>query len=432
MDRSALVRDLVLDLLGEDLRSGAAPVAVRLPDGSLLGSPDAAATLVVRSDDALRHIARAPGELGFARAYVSGALDLEGDLWAVLALRDRIPEVGLTPAQVARLVKDLGFDALRNPPPVPPEEIRVGSTWRAHARDRDATAISHHYDVSNDFYRLVLGPSMTYSCAVFEHEHDGLARAQANKHELICRKLALRPGQRLLDVGCGWGGVLIHAARNYGVRGVGVTLSEEQAEYARAAIREAGLSDSLEVRVQDYREVSDGPYDKVVSVGMYEHVGASQLDRYMEITRDLVRPGGLALHHGICQIHRDEDMPNTFIQRYVFPDGELHPVNQVIAALERSGQALRDAESMREHYALTLRHWVANLYARRDEAITEVGEERERVWRLYMAASALAFERGDVSIFQLLAAVPGDRHQLELARPQYVADDLESATIEPA
>jgi cyclopropane-fatty-acyl-phospholipid synthase len=277
---------------------------------------------------------------------------------------------------------------------------------------------------------MFLGPTMVYSCAYFETPDDSLEDAQTRKLDVICRKLRLTPEDRMLDIGCGWGSLLIHAARNYGVRGVGVTLSEAQAEYARAAIRDAGLSDRLEVRIQDYREVSDGPYDKVVSVGMFEHVGASQLDRYMQVVHDLVRPGGLALHHGICQIHEDEDMPNTFIERYVFPDGELHEVNHVIDAIERSGQELRDAESMREHYALTLRHWVANLVDSRDAAIAEVGPERERVWRLYMAASALAFERGDVSIFQLLTTVPGADHGLPLARPSFVERLPEGAEVD--
>jgi cyclopropane-fatty-acyl-phospholipid synthase len=417
MDRSALVRDLVLDLLGEDLRSGAAPVAVRLPDGSLLGSPDAAATLVVRSDDALRHIARAPGELGFARAYVSGALDLEGDLWAVLALRDRIPEVGLTPAQVARLVKDLGVDALRNPPPVPPEEIRVGSTWRAHARDRDATAISHHYDVSNDFYRLVLGPSMTYSCAVFEHEHDGLARAQANKHELICRKLALRPGQRLLDVGCGWGSLVLHAARHHGVDAVGVTISHEQARLARKRVAEAGLTDRVEIRVQDYRDVVDGPYDAVSSVGMFEHVGEAQMRTYFARLRDLLRPGGRLLNHQIGRTPqppkrfrraRPRVHPRRFVHRYVFPDGELHEVGTLVSALQQQGFEVRHLESIREHYGRTLRHWVANLEANWDEAVALTSEGRARVWRLYMAGSAALFEANLIQVHQILAVKPDD------------------------
>ena len=415
----------------EERVDGPLPAAVRFWDGSEVGPGDsgpAEDTIVVRDPRALQYAVMRPDQLGIGRAWVAGDVDLEGDLYRVMSKGSRLYGFQFTLGEKIRaFLAAVSLGAIKIPPPKPPE-VEARPSGRLHSLGRDREVISHHYDVSNDFYRMFLGPSMVYSCAYFTDPDDTLEQAQERKLDVICRKLHLEPGERMLDIGCGWGSLLIHAARNYGVRGVGVTLSEEQAEYARAAIRSAGLSDSLEVRVQDYREVSDGPYDKVVSVGMFEHVGASQLDRYMEVTRNLVRPGGLALHHGICQIHEDEEMPNTFIEHYVFPDGELHPVNQVIAALEGSGQELRDAESMREHYALTLRHWVANLESRREDAIAEVGEERERVWRLYMAASALAFERGDVSIFQLLAAVPGDRHQLDLARPTFVAEGFEATT----
>ena len=417
----------------EEKVDGPLPAAVRFWDGSEVGPGDSGPTedtIIVRDPRALQYAVMRPDQLGIGRAWVAGDVDLEGDLYRVMSKGSRLYGFDFTLGEKLRaFLTAVSLGAIRIPPPKPPE-VEARPKGRLHSLGRDREVISHHYDVSNDFYRMFLGPTMVYSCAYFTDPSDSLERAQERKLDVICRKLHLEPGERMLDIGCGWGSLLIHAARNYGVRGVGVTLSEEQAEYARTAIRDAGLSDSLEVRVQDYREVSDGPYDKVVSVGMFEHVGASQLDRYMEVTRELVRPGGLALHHGICQIHADEDMPNTFIEHYVFPDGELHPVNHVIAALERSGQELRDAESMREHYALTLRHWVANLEARREEAISEVGEQRERVWRLYMAASALAFERGDVSLFQLLAAVPEDEHQLELARPQYVAEGFEPSFVE--
>jgi cyclopropane-fatty-acyl-phospholipid synthase len=271
---------------------------------------------------------------------------------------------------------------------------------------------------------------MVYSCAYFDAPGDSLEDAQIRKLDVICRKLRLQPGDRMLDIGCGWGSLMIHAAANYGARVVGVTLSEEQAAFARRRVVEAGLSDQCEVRIQDYREVADGPYDKIVSVGMFEHVGSSQLERYMKTVTDLGTPGGLALHHGICRVHEEDESPNTFIQRYVFPDGELHKVATVIAAAEKAGQEIRDLESMREHYALTLRHWVANLAENREAAVAEVGVERERVWRLYMTASALAFERGDVSIHQLLVAIPGGQHPLELARPGFVADEVESPLLD--
>jgi cyclopropane-fatty-acyl-phospholipid synthase len=412
---------------------GPLPAAVRFWDGSEFGpgsQGDAEDTIVVNNKRALQYAVMRPDQLGIGRAWVAGDVELEGDLYRVMSKGSRLYGFDFTmreKLEALRIVVGLG--AIKVPPPSPPE-CEARPSGGLHSLRRDREVISHHYDVSNDFYRMFLGPTMVYSCAYFETPDDSLEDAQTRKLDVICRKLRLTPEDRMLDIGCGWGSLLIHAARNYGVRGVGVTLSEAQAEYARAAIRDAGLSDRLEVRIQDYREVSDGPYDKVVSVGMFEHVGASQLDRYMQVVHDLVRPGGLALHHGICQIHEDEDMPNTFIERYVFPDGELHEVNHVIDAIERSGQELRDAESMREHYALTLRHWVANLVDSRDAAIAEVGPERERVWRLYMAASALAFERGDVSIFQLLTTVPGADHGLPLARPSFVERLPEGAEVD--
>jgi cyclopropane-fatty-acyl-phospholipid synthase len=410
--RNQAVRSLVLELLGHD-----APIAVRLPDGSVVGPDAAPATLVLRSDDALRHILRAPGELGFARAYVSGALDLEGDLWAVLALRDRLPEVRLTPAQIARLARELGLDALRNPPPIPPEEIHVGHPWQAHRKERDAAAISHHYDASNDFYRLVLGPSMVYSCAVFESPEDSLTQAQTNKLELICRKLALAPGMRLLDVGCGWGSLVIHAARHHGVEAVGVTISQEQAELARKRVAEAGLADQVEIRVQDYRDVRDGPFDAISSVGMFEHVGESQMRTYFGRLHDLLRPQGRLLNHQIGRTpgtrrrfrrQRARVHPRGFVHRYVFPDGELHEVGTLVSALQGQGFEVRHLESIREHYALTLRHWVANLEAHWDEAVALTSEGRARVWRLYMAGSAAMFEANLVQVHQILAVRADD------------------------
>jgi cyclopropane-fatty-acyl-phospholipid synthase len=300
-------------------------------------------------------------------------------------------------------------------PPVPSLEARLSGD--RHTAERDRQAVRYHYDVSNGFYRLLLGPSLVYSCAHFDSPDDSLEAAQERKLETICRKLRLAPGERLLDVGCGWGSLILHAAARHGVRAVGVTLSEPQAELARERIREAGLGDRCEVRVADYREVGDdGPYDKIASVGMYEHVGVAELDTYAAAMARLVRPGGLVLNHGIARLFSEPPGPKTFIARYVFPDGELHPVTAIMSAMQSAGLETRDVESLREHYALTLRRWVRNLAEHRDEAIALAGADRERVWRLYMTGSAKAFEDGDITVYQVLAARRGAPHGLPLRR----------------
>ncbi|MDQ2622542.1 MAG: cyclopropane-fatty-acyl-phospholipid synthase family protein [Actinomycetota bacterium] len=395
------------------------PAAVRFWDGSEIGSGEygsATDTIVLRDRRALTYAVSRPDQLGLARAFVSGDLELEGSIERVMAAGAKLYGFDIPwkdKLEAFRIAASLGV--VRFPPPKPPEsEATVGG--RLHSLRRDRQAISHHYDVSNDFYRLVLGPTMVYSCAYFDSADDSLEEAQTRKLDVICQKLRLQEGDRFLDIGCGWGSLVMHAATNYGVKALGITLSEEQAAFARQRIEEAGLSDRCEIRVQDYREVPDGPFDKIASIGMFEHVGSAMLDRYMETVATLGRPGGLALHHGICRQHSNEESPNTFITHYVFPDGELHRVAKVILAIERSGQELRDTESLREHYALTLRHWVDNLAAGKSRAIAEVGEERERIWRLYMTASALAFERGDISIHQMVAVMPGSGPK-ELYRP---------------
>ena len=400
--------------------SGGLPFAVRFWDGSELrpegnGSGD---TLLVRDSRALAYLAGAPGQLGLGRAWVAGDLDLDGDLERALRAAERFRDlrVGLRD-RFASLVAAGRAGALRLRGPRPPAS-EAHLDGRLHSLGRDRTAVRHHYDVSNRFYRLVLGPTMVYSCAYFSSPHDTLEQAQERKLDVICRKLRLAPGERLLDVGCGWGSLILHAAEHFGVRAVGVTLSEPQAALSRERIHDAGLDHRCEIRVQDYREIGDGPFDKVASVGMYEHVGASRLDEYMRRLRQLVRPGGLVLNHGIVRL-APARRRDTFIRRYVFPDGELHPAGRVVAAMERAGLELRDAESLREHYALTLRLWTANLAANREAAIAEAGQERERVWRLYMTGSALAFERRDISLQQLLAAAPGAPPELPLARGSF-------------
>ena len=386
------------------LLGGEPPVAIECYDGSRIGPEDSASKLVVRSPLALRYVLTAPGELGFARAYVSGELDVQGDIFEVLALRDNLPDVKLGASDWLDFARLAGSAGLRPLPP-PPEEARLHG--RRHSKERDAAAIAHHYNVSNDFYRMVLGPSMTYSCAVWSSPDGTLEDAQAAKHELVCRKLGLEPGMRLLDVGCGWGSMVIHAAKHHGVRAVGVTLSDRQAEWARRAVGEAGLEARVEIRVQDYRDVRDGTFDAISSIGMFEHVGAAKLDEYFATLRRLIRPGGRVLNHGIARPGSTRERPRFarrgFIDRYVFPDGELHEVGSVVSRMQRADLEARNVEGLREHYALTLRAWVRNLESVWPQAVAEVGAGRARVWRLYMAASALNFEAARTQIHQVLA-----------------------------
>ncbi len=418
-----LIADLVAQLLGPDI-----PVRIDCYDGSGIGPHDAPARLIVRSPDALAYLLTAPGELGFGRAYVAGALELEGDIFAALALRDHLPNVKLDARTWIAIAKLAGAAGFRRPP-VPAEEARLHGI--RHSKARDAAAIAHHYDVSNDFYRLVLGPSMTYSCAVWSDGTTSVDDAQMQKYELICRKLALRPGMRLLDVGCGWGGMAMYAARHYGVHAVGITLSQRQAEYAADAARRDGLADRVDIRVQDYRDVSDGPYDAISSIGMFEHVGAAKLDEYFGRLFALARDGGRVLNHGISRTpgSRPGFAHRGFIDRYVFPDGELHEVGSVVSRIQRAGFEARHMESLREHYALTLRAWVANLEANWDEAVRLVGIGRARIWRLYMAASAVNFEAGRTQVHQVLAVKAVQGRSGMPRRPDWDATPLASHAL---
>jgi cyclopropane-fatty-acyl-phospholipid synthase len=414
----AAVAERLLSSVG-DGRLARPPITVRFWDGSELGAAaNRPAAVVLRDPAAVVHMLRAPGQLGLARAWVDGSLDVEGDLEVVLRTRKAFARVDLTFADRARLargaVQVLGTRLLR-PPPIPAIEARLSG--RRHWIARDRAAVRHHYDVSNRFYELVLGPTMVYSCAYFATPDDTLEAAQERKLDVICRKLHLRKGERLLDIGCGWGALVMHAATHYGVRGVGVTLSEPQANLARERVARAGLSERVEIRVQDYREIHDAPFDKIASVGMYEHVGRAELAHYADTVARLLRPGGLFLNHGITRLVPHAPEPDPFISRYVFPDGELHPLADVVGALQSASLEVRDIESLRDHYGLTLRRWGANLAAHRDEAIGEVGPQRERVWRLYMLGSALGFEAGEISVHQVLAARPGAPHGLPLTRP---------------
>jgi len=395
----------------------ALPVTLRFWDGSVL---EGGAPLVeVRDPAAIAYVLRSPNQIGLARAWVSGAVDVpdDQDLEAILRLRGSF-HIELGKLDLARLAASAariaGPALLKAPIPA----VEAPRTGRLHSLTRDKAAIQHHYDVSNRFYELLLGPSMVYSCAYFAEPGESLEAAQARKLDRICRKLRLQPGERLLDIGCGWGSLLIHAAREYGVSGVGVTLSEAQAALARERVADAGLSDRIELRVQDYRELSDGPFDKVSSVGMYEHVGRGELGHYTTAVHALLKPGGLFLNHGIARLHSDPPAADTFIYRYVFPDGELSPVTDVMGAMQDAGFEVRDVESLREHYPLTLRRWVANLATHQAEATAEVGQQRARVWRLYMLGSALGFEEGDVTVYQVLTARDGAPHELPLQRAE--------------
>jgi cyclopropane-fatty-acyl-phospholipid synthase len=398
------------------------PLNVRFWDGSHLPAGDPSApTVIVRAPEALTHVLRRPGELGISRPWVLGLIDLDGDI-----------EDALRRGQDARGLRFTGrdkLDALRiavrigalRPAPLPEAEAKVHG--RRHEADRDAESVQYHYDISNDFYRLVLGPSLVYSCAYWDGtEDDTLEQAQERKLDLICRKLRLQPGERFLDVGCGWGSLVLHAAQRYGVQAVGITASKEQAALARERVRDAGLEDRIEIRVQDYRAVTDGPFDKIASVGMYEHVGERALPTYAQQLYDLLRPGGMLLNHGITRLHDGKQRQASFTDRYVFPDGELHRIAVVADVLESAGFEVRDVESLREHYTRTLQAWSRNLAANRATAVADVGFQRERVWRLYMASAAVLFDVGHISIVQTLAVRPGAPHGLPATRREWLQD----------
>ena len=391
-------------------------------------SPANDVTLKILRRDALTRILTHPGELGVARAYVVGDLDVEGDLDLLFDLS--MPPISqlLNVENLRSLLSIVGVNALR---PLPPPSIEATQRGALHSRSRDKQAISHHYDVSNRFYEMVLGPTMTYSCAVFREPDDALEVAQRRKFDLVARKLELAPGMRLLDVGCGWGAMAVHAAKEYGAQVVGITLSEPQRRYATNQARSEGVADLVEFRLQDYRDVADGPFDAISSIGMSEHVGRRALPAYTQQLFDLLKPGGRLLNHAIgrpVSFDADPDpstfnessrqmkialglrgpsrIGSSFMERYVFPDGELHEVGMMVSMFQAHGFEVRHVESLREHYALTLRHWLANLMKRFDEATQEVGEERARVWRLYMTMSAVGFERHHLEIHQVLCSRP--------------------------
>jgi cyclopropane-fatty-acyl-phospholipid synthase len=392
-----------------------APVEFEAFDGSSAGSAGSTVKITVKSPTAVAYLAQAPGALGLARAYVAGHLDIEGDMYTALARMANAQRLDSGLGEKLRLVRDLGGAKVLLPRvPPPPQEVRVNRRWltgRRHSKERDASAISHHYDVSNTFYEWVLGPSMAYTCACYPTENATLEQAQFNKFDLVARKIALQPGMRLLDVGCGWGGMVMHAAREYGVRALGVTLSAEQAEWAQRAIKEAGLSDLAEVRHMDYRDVPETDFDAISSIGLTEHIGKAQLPEYFAFLYGKLRPLGRLLNH--CITRPDNTGPthvsDGFIYRYVFPDGELEGPGHLVSFMHDAGFEVRHEENLREHYGRTLAAWCANLEEHWDEAVAEVGEGTARVWRLYMAGSRLGFDRNQIQLHQILGVKLGPR-----------------------
>ncbi|HEV2772945.1 MAG TPA: class I SAM-dependent methyltransferase [Thermoleophilaceae bacterium] len=376
-------------------------IEFRAYDGSRSGPPNASVAVELRSPRALRYLVQARNELGLARAYVSGELEVHGDLHHALRRLWRVNEGELPAAERLQLLRSVGWRALRPIDP-PPQEVRPRG--RRHSRPRDAVAVSHHYDVSNRFYQWLLGPSMAYTCAVYPDSDATLEEAQFEKHDLVCRKLGLRPGMRLLDVGCGWGGMVLHAARHYGVEALGVTLSRQQAEWGQRALVEAGLADRAEVRMLDYRDVPEGDFNGISSIGLTEHVGKAQLPAYFAFLYGKLRPRGRLLNHSITR--PDNRWPlllrDGFIDRYVFPDGEFIGPGHIISTMHDAGFELRHEENLREHYALTLAAWQDNLEARWDAAVAEIGEGRARVWRLYLAGSRVSFEDDRIELHQVL------------------------------
>jgi cyclopropane-fatty-acyl-phospholipid synthase len=417
------IAPLLSRVVGPDL-----PLAFRACDGSSAGPPDPVATIEVLDRRALNHLATAPGELGLARAYVSGTLDLHGDTFETLGLLSAGRGGSLGWAERAEVLRGLGPGVLRPIPP-PPEEVRPGLWWGLrHSLTRDSRAISHHYDVSNRFYEWLLGPTMAYTCAVYPHPEASLEDAQIEKVDLVCRKLGLRPGQRLLDVGCGWGTMVRHAAEHYGASVIGVTLSREQAEWGQRSLVAAGLAERAVIRHQDYRQVPETGFDAVSSIGLTEHIGARNLPGYARFLASRLRPRGRLLNHCITRPTTTGPVAHRrgFIERYVFPDGELEGVGTIVTALQDAGLEIRHEENLREHYARTCAAWGANLESHWDEAVAEVGEGRARVWRLYLAGSRLGFVQRRIELHQVLAVrtergEAGMPWRAEFARPARAA-----------
>jgi cyclopropane-fatty-acyl-phospholipid synthase len=382
------------------------PFRVELWDGSALeptngtGGP----TFRVRSPRALSHMLRAPGQLGLGRAYVSGDIDVD-DMGAALELLDGYTVPPLSARGKARLAAAaMRAGAWRSVPRTPAMELPPRG--RRHSRDRDRRAVAHHYDVSNEFFRLILGESMTYSCAIFSRGAETLEEAQRTKLELVCTKLGLRAGDRVLDVGCGWGSFALHAAREHGARVVGITLSEPQAALARERVAAAGLADRVEIRLGDYRDLAGESFDAIASIGMVEHVGSANIDAYARQLASVLRPGGRLLNHGIARLRYGDPEAGPFSERYVFPDAAPLHLSRVLTAIEAAGFEPTHVEGFRRDYERTLLEWARNLDEHAERAQALIGPERMRVWRLYLRAARRGFENRFTSIFQVLADRP--------------------------
>jgi cyclopropane-fatty-acyl-phospholipid synthase len=382
------------------------PFALSFWDGSALPATNGGGpTFSFRSPRALAHVLRAPGELGLGRAYVSGLLEVD-DLDAAVRLVDAWRPPPIPVRDRARLAAAVARACgLTMPPPRPEAELHLRG--RRHTIQRDRRAVRHHYNVSNDFFALFLDSSMTYSCAIFSRGAKTLEEAQETKLDLVCTKLALKPGDRVLDVGCGWGSFAAHAAERYGAGVLGVTLSQPQVEYARARAAKAGLEGQLEFRVADYRELGPQQFDAIASIGMVEHVGEDRIDLYARQLASLLRPGGRLLNHGIAQLqHGDDEDAGPFSERYVFPDGEPLHLSRVLLALERAGLVVEHVEGFPGDYAVTTEHWTRRFEQRLDEAERIAGPERTRVWRLYLHAAQVGFQTGVESVYQVRCSKP--------------------------
>ena len=398
--------------------------AISFWDGSRWPAENGTArfTLMVRHPDALRRMLKTnANDLSLSEAYISGDLEVEGDLEAAMPVANYLIGRNWPAVTMLRIGKNLlrlpRLDRLRRKSSQP-----VKLSGQPHSMERDRQAVSYHYDVSNDFYALWLDEQMVYSCAYFATADEDLEAAQARKLDYLCRKLRLRPGERLLDIGCGWGGLVIHAARKYGVDALGITLSKKQAELANERIERAGLQKRCRVEVSDYRDLNEtGAFEKIVSVGMFEHVGESQLPLYFQHAWRLLRPKGVFLNHGIANRPIDPNpRGSTFQNRYIFPDGELVPINVTLRFAEEAGFEVRDVESLREHYVLTLRHWARRLELHREEALQVVNEPTFRVWRLFLPGSAYGFAAGLLNVFQAVLLKPEEgRSGLPLTRADW-------------
>lgn len=391
-----------------------APLSFSAYDGSAAGRRDAPAGIRLTRPRAASYLTTAPGSLGLARAYLQDDLEFEGvhpgNPYPLIRLIDDLQVRAPSPLQALRWLRGLGLRTLV-PPTLPPYEVRsMRSFGLKHAKRRDAGSIKHHYDVSNRFYELVLGPSMAYTCACYPTDDATLEQAQEHKHDLVARKFGLQPGMRLLDVGCGWGGMVRHAARHYGVSVLGVTLSAEQASWARERNTAEGLDHLVEVRHLDYRDVTEIGFDAVSSIGLIEHIGVANYPAYFRFLRSRLRPGGTLLNHGITR--PDNLHPGIrrrgFIGKYVFPDGELTGSGDIVSAMEDAGLEVQHQENLRVHYARTLARWCENLEEHWDECVAEADLATAKIWGLYMAGSRLGFERNGIQLHQVLATRTGD------------------------